>query len=1151
MTNAGATIENYELIDRYDPNRERVYLTGTQAIVRILLDQARRDRTNGLHTGGFVSGYRGSPLGGLDQELWRQKKLLSEHVIDFLPAVNEDMAATALMGTQQVETAIAPKKRVNSVFGMWYGKGPGIDRSGDALKHANIYGSSQNGGVLVVAGDDHGCVSSSTPHQSDYAFAAWFMPVLAPASVADYLEFGEYGYALSRFSGMWVGFKAISEVVESARSVTVKPDRKFVEPDFATPPTGLHYRWPDLPGRQLEDRMDAKLSAVQAFAEANPIDRKTVSNGGTSLGIVASGKAYLDLVEALRLLDLGPDALDAFGIEIYKIGMVWPLAKKGVLDFIRGKREILVVEEKRGIVESQVKEYSLNLANDAPLKIIGKTDETGQQLIPWTGELSPRQLARALAKRLDRLVPGNNFGERVNALDDGATIVPIFEGALRRPFFCSGCPHNTSTRVPEGSKALTGVGCHTMASWMERKTETLVQMGGEGVLWSGMSRFLDNDHIFQNIGEGTWYHSGSLAIRQSVAAKTNITYKILFNDAVAMTGGQPVDGPVSVKGIAEVCRAEGVERIALVSDEPEKLDLSEFPKGVTLNHRRDMDRIQQELRDTPGVTVIIYVQTCATEKRRRRKRGTLEDPKRFVLINELVCEGCGDCSIESNCLSIEPLDTEFGRKRAINLSTCNKDFSCLNGFCPSFVTLEGAVRKKPEIAGVDMRALGEGLPLPKLPTLKDKPFNLLVTGVGGTGVVTIGAIISMAAHLEGLGTSVLDFTGFAQKYGSVLSYVRFAQTPDELNQVRIDSGSADAVVACDAVVSSSPQASTCYRDGSFVVLNTEPMPTAALVNDRDHDVEVRARTRAIAKRVGEKNVETVDASKIAEALLGDIVFANMLMLGYVWQKGQVPVELDAILRAIELNGVAIEKNKSAFLFGRVMATDKDVLTNLLPAPVPAADDLETVLKRRSSYLTEYQNAAWGMSYEARLKPILDKARELGRDDIAIAAAKSLFKLMSYKDEYEVARLHSAQRFKDRLDEQFEPGYNIKFHLAPPLLSSKLDARGRPRKREFGGYMRPVFAALARLRGLRGTAFDPFGHTAERKSERAVIEWYSALLVRAVQDIGPKNANIWLAILKAPMEIRGYGPVKGEAMEKIKQRVEDTLSTTAAGTNEAA
>jgi indolepyruvate ferredoxin oxidoreductase len=1140
MTKVSAKIAKYELIDRYDPNQERVYLTGTQALVRIVLDQARRDRANGLHSGGFISGYRGSPLGALDQELWRQKTLLAEHEIDFLPAVNEDMAATAMMGTQQVETAVAPKKRVKSVFGMWYGKGPGIDRSGDALKHANIYGSSPNGGVLVVAGDDHGCVSSSTPHQSDYAFAAWFMPVLAPASVDDYLEFGAYGYALSRYSGMWVGFKAISEVVESARSVPIVPDRTFVKPDFVPPSTGLHYRWPDLPGRQLEDRMDAKLAAVQAFADANPIDRKIVANGGTTLGIVTSGKAHLDLLEALRLLGLGPEALAALGVEIYKVGMAWPLARTDLLDFIRGKREVLVVEEKRGIVESQIKEYSLNLGNDAPQRIVGKSDENDKRLIPWTGELSPRQLARVLGARLDGLQPGNIYTARAKALDDGAAIVPIFEGALRKPFFCSGCPHNTSTKVPDGSKALTGVGCHTMASWMERKTETLVQMGGEGVLWSGLSRFLNNDHIFQNLGEGTWYHSGSLAIRQSVAANTNITYKILFNDAVAMTGGQPVDGPVSVRAIAETCRAEGVQRIALVSDEPNNLDLGSFPNGVTLHHRRDMDRVQRELRDTAGVTVIIYVQTCATEKRRRRKRGTLEDPKKFAVINELVCEGCGDCSTESNCLSVEPVETEFGRKRAINLSTCNKDFSCLNGFCPSFVTLEGAVRKSPEIAHVDTRALEARLQPPSLPTLKGKPFDLLVTGIGGTGVVTVGAVVSMAAHLEGLGVSVLDFTGFAQKYGSVLSYVRFAQTPDELNQARIDVGCADAVVACDAVVSSSPQASVCYREGTFIVLNTEPMPTAALVNDRDHDVDIRARAEAIAQRVGNKNLETLDASKIAETLLGDAVFANMMMLGYIWQMGRVPVGLDAILRAIELNGVAVSKNKNAFLFGRVMAVEKDVLTASLPGVAPVAGDLETVLEHRTAYLTDYQNAAWAKSFKARLAPILNRARELGRDDIAVAAAKSLFKLMSYKDEYEVARLHSTRAFKSKLDDQFKPGYKIKFHLAPPVLPSGLDARGRPRKREFGGYVRPIFALLAHLKVLRGSALDIFGYTAERKLERGLIEWYTGLLANAAQDIDEKNVNAWLAILREPMEIRGYGPVKEAAAERVRKRIGDRL-----------
>ena len=753
-------LDGYRLEARYEGSDGRVFITGTQALVRIALDQARRDQAAGLRTAGFISGYRGSPLGAVDLELWRVNDLLAQHRIKFLPAVNEDLAATAMLGSQQVESH--PAREADGVFGLWYGKGPGLDRAGDALKHGNAYGSSPHGGVLVVAGDDHGCVSSSMPHQSDVAFMAWFMPTLSPASVGEYLAFGEYGYALSRFSGSWVGFKAVSETVESASSVQLRPWRTFQAPDFTPPPGGLHYRWPDLPGPAIEERLEAKKMAVFAFAEANPIDRRIYDIADAVYGIVTTGKAHLDLMEALRLLHLDEANCRRAGIDIYKVGMVWPLARRDALSFVRGKTEILVVEEKRGIVESQLKEYFYDYPGAKPQRMVGKRDEAGARLIPWTGELSPRALAPLVAKRLDPLFPELRLMERAAALKPQADRIIQIAGVNRTPYFCSGCPHNTSTKVPEGSQALAGIGCHFMASWMDRDTTSLIQMGGEGVNWAASSLFTGRGHVFQNLGEGTYYHSGSMAIRQAIAAKANITYKILYNDAVAMTGGQPVDGPVSVQAIAHEVRAEGVERIALVSDDPDKFNMADFPRDVTLHHRRDMDGLQRELRTVKGVSVLIYEQTCATEKRRRRKRGAMEDPQRFAMINDLVCEGCGDCSVESNCLSVEPKETPFGRKRRINLSTCNKDFSCLDGFCPSFVTVEGATRKVKRGSGEDFVAKARILPEPATRDLT-RPFDLLVTGVGGTGVITVGAVIAMAAHLDGKGSSVLDFTGFAQK----------------------------------------------------------------------------------------------------------------------------------------------------------------------------------------------------------------------------------------------------------------------------------------------------------------------------------------------------------------------------------------------------
>jgi indolepyruvate ferredoxin oxidoreductase len=1134
----------YRLEDRYIKRSGRVFMTGTQALVRIVLDQARRDREAGLKTAGFVSGYRGSPLGGVDMELWRCKKLLDEAGVEFLPAVNEDLAATAVLGSQQVETH--PDRKVEGVFGLWYGKGPGVDRAGDALKHGNAYGSSPHGGVLVVAGDDHGCVSSSMPHQSDVAFMAWFMPTLNPASVAEYLSFGEYGYTLSRYSGMWIGMKAISETVESAASFELPPPRAFVDPGFVAPPDGLHYRWLDLPGPHIEVRMEAKKEAALAFADANPIDRHIYTIPHATYGIVTTGKAHLDLMEALRLLGLDEAACRAIGIDIYKVGMVWPLARRDALDFVREKREILIVEEKRGIIESQFKEYFYDYPGHKPHCMVGKRDEEGKPLIPWIGETSPRLLAPILAQRLDAVFPGLGISARAAALaPDPARLIEV-PGATRTPYFCSGCPHNTSTKVPEGSKAMAGIGCHVMATWMDRETSSLIQMGGEGVNWVASSKFTGAKHIFQNLGEGTYYHSGSMAIRQAIAAKTNITYKILYNDAVAMTGGQPVDGPISVAAIAHEVRAEGVARIALVSDDPGKFSLAEFPAGVTLHDRGQLDSVQREIREVPGVSALIYEQACATEKRRRRKRGTLEDPKRFAFINDLVCEGCGDCSVESNCLSVEPKETPFGRKRKINLSSCNKDFSCLNGFCPSFVTVEGATRrKKPRAAGLAERA--GRLPAPALPSL-EKPYDLLVTGVGGTGVITVGAVVAMAAHLERRGVTVLDFTGFAQKFGSVLSYVRIGDRPEVVNQARIDQGSADALIGCDLVTSSSPKASGAYRRGTKAVINSAEMPTGDVVRFRDADLSGKARLAAIARVVGEAGLFAFDANALAERLLGDAVFANMMMLGFAWQQGLVPVGFEALTRAIELNGVEVDKNVDAFAAGRLAAADPDFA--LAPAEA-APETLEEVIARRVAFLTDYQDEAWARRYRATIERMREAESPHGSEIVTGAAARALFKLMAYKDEYEVARLHMESGFLDELRENFEGDFKVEYHLAPPFLAARKDARGRPLKRQFGAWIQTPMRVLARMKRLRGGVFDLFGYTAERRAERELIGWYESLLETLIDRLRSEEPRMLVELAEAPMEIRGYGPVKEEAIKKVKTKVASRLRTAAPGKDQRA
>ncbi|MBR1203260.1 MULTISPECIES: indolepyruvate ferredoxin oxidoreductase family protein [unclassified Bradyrhizobium] len=1125
-------LDAYQLSERYSRERGRVFLTGTQAIVRIALDQIRRDRAAGLNTAGFISGYRGSPLGGVDLELWKIGERLKESRIEFLPAVNEDLAATAVLGSQQVETQ--RDRKVDGVFGLWYGKGPGVDRSGDALKHGNAYGSSPHGGVLVAAGDDHGCVSSSMPHQSDVAFMSWFMPTLHPADVGEYLAFGEYGYALSRFSGMWVGFKAISEIVESGASVELAPPRIFAQPDFVPPPGGLHYRWPDLPGPQIEERLEAKKHAVYAFAKANPIDRRIYDIKDATYGIVTTGKAHLDLMEALRLIRLDEAACRRFGIDIYKVGMVWPLALHDAMEFVKGKREILVVEEKRGIIESQFKEYFYDYPGSKPERMVGKHDETGARLISWTGELSPLMLADVLARRLDPMFPELQLARCVAALRPEQDRMIVVPGATRTPYFCSGCPHNTSTKVPEGSKALAGIGCHFMASWMDRETSSLIQMGGEGVNWAASSRFTGNSHVFQNLGEGTYYHSGSMAIRQAIAAKANITYKILFNDAVAMTGGQPVDGPVSVQAIAHSVRAEGVARIALVSDDPAQFSPTDLPAGVTIHPREEMDAVQRELRTISGVTVLIYQQTCATEKRRRRKRGTIKDPARFAYINDLVCEGCGDCSVESNCLSVEPKETPFGRKRKINLSTCNKDFSCLNGFCPSFVTIEGGTRRAKGASAIDPLARAAALPAPELAAL-DKPYDLLVTGVGGTGVITVGALIAMAAHLEGRGVSVLDFTGFAQKFGPVLSYLRLAAAPEALHQVRIDQGAADALIGCDLVVSSSAKASGTYRKGMRAAVNIAEMPTGDVVRFRDADLASPVRLRAIERVIGSGNLTAIDANALAERLLGDSVYANVMMLGFAWQQGLVPVSLDALTRAIELNGVAVERNKQALAWGRIAFADPEFL-KADGAAANAPETLEQMIARRADFLRDYQDEAYAARYRTTVDRVRRAEAALGSETLTDAVARSLFKLMAYKDEYEVARLHMQTGFLETLKHEFDGDFTVQYHLAPPLLPARLDARGRPRKRAFGQWIQTPLRLLARLKGLRGTPFDVFGYTAERLAERELIGWYEALIETMLGKLDATHLPDLVALAKAPMEIRGYGPVKDEAIEKTKAEV---------------
>jgi indolepyruvate ferredoxin oxidoreductase len=1018
-----------------------------------------------------------------------------------------------------------------------------VDRSGDALKHGNVYGTSKLGGVLVVCGDDHGCVSSSTPHQSDLALQAWSMPLVHPGNVAEYLEFGLYGWALSRFSGAWVGFKAISEVVESGMTV----DLDAVPIDFGLPvdhqpPVDLHIRTVDLPSLELESRLAHKLDAVRAFAKVNSIDKHIVVTPAATLGIVTVGKAHYDFMEVLRRLDLDPNALSAAGVRVYKVGLVFPLESTRMAEFAQGLTDMLVIEEKAPVVERQIKELLYHLPDAQRPRVIGKTDEHGGQVLSALGELRPSRIMATVADWLARLNPALDRRHLVVDFLTPCLLSNAADGVRRQPYFCSGCPHNTSTKLPEGSRALAGIGCHFMASWMERGTSGLIQMGAEGVDWAAQSRFTTEKHVFQNLGDGTYYHSGYLAIRQAIAAKTNITYKILYNDAVAMTGGQPVDGSISVPQIARQVEAEGVKRLVVVSDEINKYDGHHglFPVGTTFFDRSAMDAVQRELREIEGVTVLIYDQTCAAEKRRRRKKKEFPDPPKRIFINEAVCEGCGDCGEASNCLSVVPVETDFGRKRAIEQSSCNKDFSCVNGFCPSFVSVHGAQLKKPATGGFTADDLARELAAISLPAAWDwsGPFDLLVTGVGGTGVVTVGALVSMAAHLEGKQASVLDFMGFAQKGGAVLSFVRLAPTQDLLNQVRIDTQQADVLLACDMVVGASQDALGTVKPGRTVILaNTHELPTAAFVRNPDANLQADSLLAKMAFAVSDENLlSTIDAQAIAQALMGDTLPANIIMLGACFQRGLVPLSEAALLRAIELNGVAVEGNKTAFALGRLAIAAPEALKRLggdKPATVKwlnfdKLDGAEGLIARRVKHLTAYQNSAYAQRYLALVERVRAAEARLGEagktERLTKAVARYYAKLLAIKDEYEVARLYTDGSFEAALKEQFDSFDSLSFHLAPPLIS-KPGADGRAKKIELGSWMFKGFKLLARLKGLRGSALDVFGMTEERRMERALIGEYEALVDELLANLSADTLDAAVALARLPETIRGYGHVK--------------------------
>jgi indolepyruvate ferredoxin oxidoreductase len=1132
-------LADVSLDDKYTKACGRIFLTGIQALVRLPMLQRQRDLTAGHNTAGYVTGYRGSPLGGLDQQLAAAKRFLDQHHVKVQTAVNEDLAATALWGTQQAQ--LFGEGRYDGVFGMWYGKGPGVDRTGDAFRHGNLAGSAPLGGVLALMGDDHTCESSTTAHQSEYAMVDAMMPIINPAGVAEILDLGLMGFALSRYAGCWVGLKCVHDTVNTAASIDLDPGRLEIRTpdDFELPPGGLNIRWPDTPLAQEERLHRYKLEAARAFARANRFDRLVLDSPRARLGIVTTGKSYLDVRQALD--DLGIDRAQAerLGLRVLKLGLVWPLDAGTIQAFAQGLEQIVVVEEKRGLIESQLKEL---LYGRGGAEIIGKRDEDGKALFPSYGALSSNKIALALAERILRLDPNDSVAAHLASLRqrdeaDAKLTSPV----LRTPYFCPGCPHNTSTRVPEGSTAKAGIGCHYMAQWMDRSTAGFTQMGAEGANWIGEAPFSNRPHVFQNIGDGTYYHSGLLAIRAAVAAGVNVTYKILFNDAVAMTGGQQVDGPMTVPQITRQVLAEGVAQVVVVTDQPDKYPLrAGFGAGVTVRHRDDLDDVQRTLREVPGTTVLIYDQTCAAEKRRRRKRGQMVDPARRVLINEAVCEGCGDCGLASNCAAIVPVETEFGRKRQIDQSSCNKDYSCLNGFCPSFVTLEGVTRKKGPVWADDD---APPLPEPALPDLAEG-YAIVIGGVGGTGVVTIGALLGMAAHLEGKGAAVLDMTGLAQKGGAVMSHLRIAARPDAISTVRIAPGGARLLLGCDLVVAVGKEALAALSpERGHAVVNSHEMMTGDFTRNADFSLPSAALRQAIERIAGER-ASFVPATRLASALLGDAIATNLFMVGFAYQRGLLPVSAAAIERAIEINRVAVAMNRSAFRWGRRAALDLAAI-EAQAAPsvrsVEPARTLEELIERRVAHLTAYQDAAYAARYRGLVERVRAADGALGRTALTEAVARYHAKLLAYKDEYEVARLYADGAFMAEIGHRFEGRPKVELHLAPPLLAQRDPATGHLKKRAYGPWIFTAMRWLAQMKGLRGRWLDPFGHSADRRTERRLIAEYETVVEELLAKLSPENYGLAVEIARIPEQIRGYGHVKLRHLASAKRRETELLA----------
>jgi indolepyruvate ferredoxin oxidoreductase len=1164
-------LETVTLDDKYSLDYGRAFMSGVQALVKLPMLQRQRDALAGKNTAGFISGYRGSPLGGYDQALVKAKKYLQAQNIVFQPGVNEELAATALWGTQQLGFAPPGSNKFDGVFGIWYGKGPGVDRTSDVFKHANMAGTTPWGGVIAVAGDDHVSKSSTAAHQSDHIFKACGLPVFFPANVQEILDLGIHAFAMSRFSGVWAGMKTIQEIVESSSTAMIDPERvQIVVPtDFSMPPGGVHIRWPDHALEQEARLFDTKWYAALAYIRANRLNYNAIEGPNDRFGIIASGKAYNDTRQALMDLGLDDATCRQLGIRLHKVGVVWPLEAQLTRDFATGLQEILVVEEKRQVIEYQLKEELYNWRADVRPNIYGKFNEvegdfsggewsmpnpSANTLLRAKADLSPALIARAIAQRVSKMGLGADMQARIDAqmaiLTAKEQAMQVLEvggvkGADRQPWFCSGCPHNTSTKVPEGSRAMAGIGCHFMATWMDRSTVGFTQMGGEGVPWVGQEPFSNDKHMFANLGDGTYFHSGLLAVRQSIAAGVNITYKILYNDAVAMTGGQQVGERAeghSVVQIAQSMRAEGAVKIVVVTDEPEKYEGVKLVEGVAVLHRDTLDAVQREFREIKGTTVIIYDQTCATEKRRRRKRGALVDPAKRVVINELVCEGCGDCGVQSNCMSVEPLETEFGRKRQINQSTCNKDMSCLKGFCPSFITVEGGQLKKKAkdkaVSPFEMGPLPEPTPI-ALDAAMGQVWGIIVAGVGGTGVITIGQLLGMAAHIEGKGIVTQDAAGLAQKGGATWSHVLIGENQQDIRTTRVSMAAADLVIGCDPLVTAGKETVMRMREGrTHVALNTHSTPTAAFVRDGNWKNPAEACVAEIAQAVGIDGVGTFNADAAATKLMGDSIYTNPMMLGYAWQKGWIPLGHESLIRAIELNAVQIDNNKAAFEWGRRAAHDwarvEKLLTPVQVLQFKKRETLDDLVARRVEFLTAYQDAAYAAQYQAFVHKVRDAEAAFGKTVLAESVARYLFKLMAYKDEYEVARLHTDTAFLDKVNAMFEGDFTLNYHLAPPLLA-KRNAKGELQKKKYGPAMLTGFRYLAKLKSLRGGALDIFGRSEERRTERALIGEYRASLDEVMGGLNAGNHAQAVEIACIPEKIKGFGHVKERNLVAARQQ----------------